>query len=82
MSSPPPSDRRVSYNSPPNQKAELENPMSLMPQQARRALWLVLVLVFIGLLIVGCTRSSSVAPASQDEELKWDQGQWDAVKWG
>ncbi len=73
----------MSDNSPSNQKAELESPMPRLSQLDRRALLLVLVLVSIGLLIVGChNRSTGSSSSTTDNNLKWDQGQWDAAKWG
>ncbi len=56
--------------------------MPPLSQQGRRALWIVLILVSIALLIVGCGHSSSSGSGTIGETLKWDQGQWDAVKWG
>ena len=43
----------------------------------------VFVALIGGILITGCGGgSSSGGGAGVDDTLRWDQGKWDAVKWG
>ena len=51
----------------------------------RLALWTVIAFFFAivlgATLVAGCNNSSTPA-AGIEPDLKWDQGTWDAVKWG